>query len=675
MRPVALPRPLLWFAVVAIALAGALLLGCDGTHLAGTNDVTLDYAIQTTDAPAGKPVANVAAAAKARLAAGHLTADADTDTPGHLHATLDGDLADAADDLLTWRGGLAFYRVDPAFHVAAPAGAGVTEATDKLADGSTENYLVGPAAAIAHAVASLHVEAGHRVLAETIDAKTARTRAVFDPPVVDAADGVEKTAIVRRGHAVTIALKPAALADATARLAAPSAERGTIAVVRGRAVLAVRAIAAADLAPLTVDFGDDIYSYARAERVSSLLGTPPLPKLQRLAKTARSDDWPMAIVGLVLPMLLSFAWLFFVRRFDRGEPEPMWLVLATFALGGLSVVPAGFAEYAFMTASPYLNPSLVTFGGQPVAFPLAILVFTLVVGLSEEGSKLLGAWSLARHRREFDEPVDGIVYGVASALGFAAVENIKYFALGRLTPPLIVMRTFTSVPAHMFFAAIWGYAMGQKLVRKRTSLLLFLAWAALMHGAFDTFLSIHGMQVLAPALNFVLASLFVVFLRRALRHGVVRPGLAHVPPASRSLFGMGSGGVFTVWTIAMHVFAVFVFAVGVYFEMTHRRVSWLFLSASTSLLAGLGVSAFGVANSLPLDAVVDANGVTFAGVTRIWSEIARVDRRPAFGIFGGAAELWLRSAAGDLRVGPGSRESVDAAARTIEQRLRAAASA
>jgi len=133
----------------------------------------------------------------------------------------------------------------------------------------------------------------------------------------------------------------------------------------------------------------------------------------------------VAIASIALPILMSLAWLFFVRRFDRAQPEPMWLVLATFALGGLSVIPAGFAEYLLMSSSPYLNPDVMTLGGQLIGLLPGLVVFTVVVGMSEEGSKFLGAWSLARHRHEFDEPIDGMVYGAASALGLVIIQGAQ----------------------------------------------------------------------------------------------------------------------------------------------------------------------------------------------------------------------------------------------------------
>jgi RsiW-degrading membrane proteinase PrsW (M82 family) len=160
----------------------------------------------------------------------------------------------------------------------------------------------------------------------------------------------------------------------------------------------------------------------------------------------------------------------------------------------------------------------MTLGGQRWALPIAIVVFSLVIGVSEEGSKFLAAWSLARHRREFDEPIDGIIYGSAAALGFAAVENVKYFAIGRMSGVVIAVRAFVSVPAHLFFGAIWGYALGRQLVSKNVSLLTFFAVAAAAHGTFDALLSTDGMQLASTLLVLGLAFGFVAMLQHALRY-------------------------------------------------------------------------------------------------------------------------------------------------------------
>ncbi|MEO6418451.1 MAG: PrsW family intramembrane metalloprotease [Polyangiaceae bacterium] len=618
------------------------LLGC--SSLAGVNDVELDYEAKEHVTPAK---------ISSRLGTAQISADVDALPGERMRVTVDADAADLVDDLLHWRGGIAAYRVDPGFVLAPGDAAGLTPKTETGDDGAAEHYFVGAPAAVARAIKEATVPPGHRVFAEYIDQASSRTRAVFDPPVREwlAPRSVEA---VEGGHSLSLELPESAVDIPLAKM--------RIALVRGRSVLDVQTIAGDVPNPLVVHFGTDLYSYTRAHRVKTLLRSPVLPILERVDLRAAPPRWPVAIASVILPFVLSCGWLFFVRRFDRAHPEPMWLVLATFFLGGLSVIPAGLAEYACMSATPYLNPTIMTLGGQLMSFPIALLVFSVVVGLSEEGAKFLGAWSLAGHHREFDEPVDGIVYGVASALGFAAVENVKYFAVGRLTATIIAARTFTSVPAHMFFGAIWGYALGQKLIKKRTSVLLFLGYAALAHGAFDTFLSIEGLSGLALLLNVGLASLFIILLRRALRHGVVVPGSEAVASSKRQFFTLGSRGTFALWAVAFHAFAFGTFVLGAYFEIAHRRVGYGFLGFGTVLLALLGLAANGLSSTIPLDAAIDENGVTFGGTTRTWASIRGITRGPN--------GIRIDSTEGDLFIGLGSPSTIGLIAEALEYRLR-----
>jgi hypothetical protein len=210
----------------------------------------------------------------------------------------------------------------------------------------------------------------------------------------------------------------------------------------------------------------------------------------------------------------------------------------------------------------------------------------------------------------------------------------------------------------MFFGAIWGYALGRKLVSKKTSVLLYFIGAAFMHGAFDTFLSV-GLGILTIPLQLVLASLFLFLLRRALRHGVVQPG-GRVPESSQRLtFVVGSTGTFALSAIALHVCAFAVIAVGIAFEVTHARVGYGFLCAATVSLMLLGISAYGISRSMPLDAVVDENGVTFGGTMRAWARITGFRRRRVHGMLGAAEELVLESPDGELKIGPGKPRTIE----------------
>jgi len=416
------------------------------------------------------------------------------------------------------------------------------------------------------------------------------------------------------------------------------------------------------LKPLEFSLGSDLQAYARAAFLAHLLASPDVPPLRETAVRSLPPDWIAASLGLFLPLVISLSWLVFVRRFDRAHPEPSWLVLATFALGGVGVLVAAFVEGLIASLSQYLNPSLMSFGGQLWALPIAVIVFAICVGAVEEGVKLVAVLFLARRRIEFDEPVDGIVYGSAAALGFAAIENMKYFALGRLSPSVIVMRTLTSAPAHLFFGAIWGYALGVRLVSRRRRLPLYFAVAALAHGAFDAFLSSQGGAILVLPLELALATTFIVLLRRSLRHGAVRDDTIPASAMERLRLPLGSNVAFFVSAILMHLGALGVAFVGIYFEASRRRVDFPFFVAALSTLALFGLSAAGVSASLPLELVVDDQGVTFGGTARRWNEIDRIDRL--------GSKLALRCKNGaDMLLGPGKDNELDMVEASIAERL------
>ena len=424
--------------------------------------------------------------------------------------------------------------------------------------------------------------------------------------------------------------------------------------------------------PLVLPFGDSVTAYERAAHAKALLASPLLPAMHRASLTRLPPSRGLAAACALLPFALSFGWLAFVRRFDRARPEPIWLVVATFALGGLSVVPAGLAEMACAAATPWLDPSVMTLGGQAWALPIAIVVFTVVVGVAEEGSKFLGAWSLARHRREFDEPIDGIIYGSAAALGFAAVENIKYFAVGRMSGVVIAVRAFVTVPSHLFFGAIWGYALGRQLVSRRVSVLAFLGLAALAHGTFDALLSTDGMQLASTLLVLGLAFGFVSMLQSALRYGAVRPHLdasggapltEQLPAGElkRAYFRVGSPGTFYACAAGLIVCAFAITALGGAYEFLHHRIGVVFVSLATTMLALFGVAAYGAAETIPLDVAIDAQGVTLGGGSTAWRDVvsARVE------VTGGRARVVLHTTGRVVRLGPATPEVAQAIAAAI----------
>lgn len=168
----------------------------------------------------------------------------------------------------------------------------------------------------------------------------------------------------------------------------------------------------------------------------------------------------------------------------RREPWPNLLKYCV--AGGLSVFLAALLEDLGLGGLRALAPqwSEHSLGG------LAFTAFVLVA-LVEEACKLAPVVFFGAFDRHIDEPFDWIVYSVASALGFAAVENLYYVADGGVGTALA--RALTAVPSHALDGTLMGYHLalasiatqpGERLRRRALALVEPMLW----HGAYDALL-------------------------------------------------------------------------------------------------------------------------------------------------------------------------------------------
>lgn len=164
-------------------------------------------------------------------------------------------------------------------------------------------------------------------------------------------------------------------------------------------------------------------------------------------------------------------------------PEPPHLLVVTFVLGILVTVPAvlvaiilGRALGGFDAWGPVASPVLRAFAGA---------------ALPEETAKFLVLTFYCARRSAFDEPMDGLVYGVTASLGFAALENVLYIFKEPAYPGWVevaALRAFTAVPAHAVDGAVMGFFIGlRRAIPVRRAQLTQAAWAVpvVLHGLYD----------------------------------------------------------------------------------------------------------------------------------------------------------------------------------------------
>jgi protease PrsW len=179
----------------------------------------------------------------------------------------------------------------------------------------------------------------------------------------------------------------------------------------------------------------------------------------------------------ILAVAIATTWGYAFYREDVHDREPLWLLAVAVAGGALSLWPALWMENWLLPGGVDWERTLSTRLGA---------VF-LVAGPVEELCKFAAVGLLVAPRASFNEPMDGIVYAVMAAIGFATAENFYYMAGD---PGVILFRGPISVAAHILFAAFWGGALAHaRLVtgRARRFILLLagLVISAAVHGLFD----------------------------------------------------------------------------------------------------------------------------------------------------------------------------------------------
>ncbi|MEW5760889.1 MAG: PrsW family intramembrane metalloprotease, partial [Candidatus Thermoplasmatota archaeon] len=199
--------------------------------------------------------------------------------------------------------------------------------------------------------------------------------------------------------------------------------------------------------------------------------------------------FPIAfIIGFSFPSLM---WISYVYSYDIYEPEPGRAVLIVLTWGMLSVIPALMLELPF-TFNIFVAAAI----GAPIV---------------EEFVKPLGIYAV---KKEIDNELDGIIYGVSAGMGFAMVENIFYelAAVFAKEPTAAwgfttLVRGLGSIVVHGVGAGLIGYAYARYIHGKSgfSTILWFYGFAVLFHAIWNGTVSILELYIaeIAALLTFI----------------------------------------------------------------------------------------------------------------------------------------------------------------------------
>ncbi len=223
----------------------------------------------------------------------------------------------------------------------------------------------------------------------------------------------------------------------------------------------------------------------------------------------------LLVLVAAAPSLALLAY-FYLR--DRYEREPLGHVIAAYLLGAFAMLAAQGME---TTIADFVSVEWLHTGGE------AARVFEAFVlaGAVEELAKWVMVFAAVYAWREFDEPLDGLLYGVAIALGFATLENLFFLSSRGLD--IAWQRAIFAVPAHALFGGAMGYYAGRaKFVlpmdphRRRRfwrAIVSSLVLPVVFHGAYD-FALLHGLGWRAwVSISLLSLGFWIFVLRRVQR--------------------------------------------------------------------------------------------------------------------------------------------------------------
>lgn len=124
-------------------------------------------------------------------------------------------------------------------------------------------------------------------------------------------------------------------------------------------------------------------------------------------------------VGIVLALVPAAIWISFFYAQDRAEPEPRHYVLAVAILGALLAAAVGQPFINDVARAPqWMGRDTLT----------EILGAILIVGFVQEFLKYAAVRYSVYYSDEFDERIDGVLYGTAAGIGYAAFINVAMVA-------------------------------------------------------------------------------------------------------------------------------------------------------------------------------------------------------------------------------------------------------
>ncbi len=220
-----------------------------------------------------------------------------------------------------------------------------------------------------------------------------------------------------------------------------------------------------------------------------------------------------AFLGGILPSLL---WLWFWLKEDC-HPESKKAIFKTFMAGAAVIPLVFFVELAF--SKLFTNSGIADSSDYPI-------ILILALAATEEYFKYFAAKYTALNKKYFDEPIDGLIYLITAALGFAAMENFIYIFQAFLNKGVLpgflsgnlrfLGASLIHVVSSGFLGASIAFSFFHKENLKRNLFIGFII-ATLLHSLFNYFIIKSANNIFEVFLGVWVFAIIIIYILEKLK--------------------------------------------------------------------------------------------------------------------------------------------------------------
>lgn len=207
-------------------------------------------------------------------------------------------------------------------------------------------------------------------------------------------------------------------------------------------------------------------------------------------------DKVLTIISMILALLPTLVIMCIILGNARKNTNQYRKIITVFMISIATCIPAAILE---MIGQNIETVVFVVYGvnvnemSKNTQIIYMFIQYMFIVGTVEELCKYLTFKLVIFNDRYFDNTYDGLIYGAASALGFATFENILYI-FGSQEVPIItaLLRAALSIPLHAVTGMIMGHYFGVSKYRKYNNInatsspeIRALIASMIIHGLYD----------------------------------------------------------------------------------------------------------------------------------------------------------------------------------------------